>query len=293
MKKVISRIISAGLIFCMVGAMAGCSKSEETTKATTKATTTAGESQTDSQADSQAETTAAEKFTLQDGKLIMATNAYFQPYEYYEGDKIVGIDAEIAEAIAKKLGLELQIMDVEFDSIVAGVQSKKYDFGMAGMTVTEDRKESVNFSSTYATGIQAVIVKEDSPIKDVDALLAGDYKVGVQTGTTGDIYMSSSPDDGGVGEDRVVRYSKGGDAVLALAAGKIDAVVIDNEPAKSFVEANEGLKVMETPYAVEDYAMAINKENTVLLEKINAALKELTDDGTIPAIIEKYIPSKG
>ena len=164
---------------------------------------------------------------------------------------------------------------------------------MAGMTVTDDRKESVTFSSTSATGIQAVIVKEDSPIADVDALLAGDYKVGVQTGTTGDIYMSDKPEKGGVGEDRVVSYSKGGDAVLALAAGKIDAVVIDNEPAKSFVEANEGLKVMETPYAIEDYAMAVNKENTVLLEKINAALKELTDDGTIPAIIEKYIPSKG
>ena len=276
MKKVFSKIISAALVFCMVGAMAGCSKSNET-KATTKGETTKTE----------------EKFTIQEGKLIMATNAYFQPYEYYEGDKIIGIDAEIAEAIAKKLGLELQIMDVEFESIVAGVQSNKFDVGMAGMTVTEDRKQSVNFSSTYATGIQAVIVKEDSPIKDVDALLAGDYKVGVQTGTTGDIYMSYPASEGGVGEDRVVRYSKGGDAVLALNTGKIDAVVIDNEPAKSFVEANAGLKVMETPYAVEDYAMAVNKSNTVLLDKINAALKELTDDGTIPAIIEKYIPSKG
>lgn len=275
MKKVFSKIISAALVFCMVGAMAACSKSDET-KAT-KGETTKTE----------------EKYTVESGKLIMATNAYFPPYEFYEGDKIVGIDAEIAEAIAKKLGLELQIMDVEFESIVAGVQSNKFDFGMAGMTVTEDRKQSVNFSTTYATGIQAVIVKEDSPIKDVDALLAGDYKVGVQTGTTGDIYMSSTPEKGGVGEDRVVRYSKGGDAVLALSTGKIDAVVIDNEPAKSFVEANAGLKVMETPYAVEDYAMAINKENTVLLDKINVALKELTDDGTIPAIIEKYIPSKG
>ncbi|MBR2749791.1 MAG: transporter substrate-binding domain-containing protein [Clostridiales bacterium] len=277
MKKLLSKIVSVGLIFCMAGAMVGCSKSEETTKAESAADTTV----------------AAEKFTVQEGKLIMATNAFFQPYEYYQNEKIVGIDAEIAEAIAKKLGLELQIMDVEFDSIIAGVQNNKYDFGMAGMTVTDTRKKAVNFTTTYATGIQAIIVKEGSEIVDIDTLLGGDYKVGVQQGTTGDIYMSFDPADGGVGEARVVRYSKGPDAVLALSAGKVDAVVIDNEPAKSFVAANEGLKILETPFTVEDYAMCVNKDNTVLLDKLNAALKELTDDGTIAAIIEKYIPSKG
>ena len=175
--------------------------------------------------------------TIEAGKLIMATNAFFQPYEYHEGDAIVGIDPEIAKAVADKLGLELVIEDVEFDSIIAGVQAGKYDIGCAGMTVTEDRLKSVNFSTPYATGVQSVIVVEGSEITDVDKLLAGNYKVGVQTGTTGDIYMSGSPEDGGVGEDRVERFAKGNDAVIALQSGKIDAVVIDNEPAKAFVAA--------------------------------------------------------
>ena len=175
--------------------------------------------------------------TIEEGKLIMATNAFFQPYEYHEGDNIVGIDPEIAKAVADKLGLELVIEDVEFDSIIAGVQAGKYDIGCAGMTVTEDRLKSVNFSTPYATGVQSVIVVEGSEITDVDKLLDGDYKVGVQSGTTGDIYMSSSVEDGGVGEDRVERFAKGNDAVIALQSGKIDAVVIDNEPAKAFVAA--------------------------------------------------------
>ena len=226
--------------------------------------------------------------TVKSGTLTMATNAYFPPYEYYEGTDIVGIDAEIAAAIAEKLDLKLEIVDVEFDSIIAGVQSNKYDIGMAGMTVTDVRKKAVNFSSTYATGIQAVIVPEGSEITDVDTLLGGDYKVGVQQGTTGDIYMT---DD--VGEDRVVRFSKGNDAVLALSTGKVDAVVIDNEPAKSFVAANAGLVILPTAYVEEEYAMCINKDNKDLLEKINKALEELTADGTIDKIIEKYIPSNG
>ena len=231
---------------------------------------------------------AASLKTVESGKLIMATNAFFPPYEYYEGDKIVGIDVEIATAVAEKLGLELVIEDVEFDSIIAGVQSGKYDIGCAGMTITEDRLKSVNFSTPYATGIQSIIVTADSEITDIDVLLAGDYKVGVQSGTTGDIYMT---DD--IGEDRVERFTKGNDAVIALTSGKIDAVVIDNEPAKAFVAANEGLKILETPYTVEDYAMAINKDNVALKDAINQALKELTDDGTIAAIINKYIPAEG
>ena len=170
--------------------------------------------------------------TIEEGKLIMATNAFFPPYEYYEGDNIVGIDAEIAKAVADKLGLELVIEDVEFDSIIAGVQAGKYDIGCAGMTVTEDRLKSVNFSTPYSTGIQAIIVMEDSEITDLDKLLEGNYKVGVQSGTTGDIYMT---DD--IGEDRIERFAKGNDAVIALKSGKIDAVVIDNEPAKAFVKA--------------------------------------------------------
>ena len=169
--------------------------------------------------------------------LKMGTNAYFPPYEYYDGQTIVGIDAEIAKAIADKLGMELEIVDMSFDSIISAVNSGTVDFGMAGMTVKPDRLKEVDFSNSYAKGVQSVIVVEGSEITDVDKLLSGNYKVGVQTGTTGDIYMSSSPEDGGVGEDRIERFAKGNDAVIALQSGKIDAVVIDNEPAKAFVAA--------------------------------------------------------
>ena len=262
MKKNITKVLSLALIASMAFAFSACSGSDK------------------EDADS--------KLTVEDGKLIMATNAYFPPYEYYEGDEVVGIDAEIAQAVADKLDLELEIVDIEFDSIIAGVQSGKYDIGCAGMTVTEERLQSVNFSTPYATGIQSIIVAEGSEITDVDSLLAGDYTVGVQQGTTGDIYMT---DD--IGEDRIERFSKGNDAVLALTSGKIAAVVIDNEPAKAFSAANAGLKILDTPYTVEDYAMAINKDNVALKDAINQALKELTDDGTIAAIVNKYIPAEG
>ena len=232
--------------------------------------------------------------TVASGKLTMATNATFPPYEYHEGDKIVGIDAEIAKAIADKLGLELGlelvIEDVAFDSIIAGVQSGKYDIGCAGMTVTEDRLKSVNFTTSYATGIQSIIVKEGSPIKTIDDLVKGKYKVGVQSGTTGDIYMSDT--DGGVGENRIDRYNNGNDAVVALSSGKVDAVCIDNEPAKAYVAANPGLKILESPYTEEKYAIAVSKSNEALLAEINKALDELTKDGTIAKISEKYIPTK-
>ncbi|MBE7071570.1 MAG: amino acid ABC transporter substrate-binding protein [Clostridiales bacterium] len=248
--------------------------------------------QTEASADANVDSAAAFT-TVESGKLIMATNAFFPPYEYYEGEKIVGIDVEIATAVADKLGLELVIEDVEFDSIIAGVQSGKYDIGCAGMTVTEDRLKSVNFSTPYATGIQSIIVAADSEITDIDTLVNGDYKVGVQSGTTGDIYMSAPVEEGGVGEERIERFAKGNDAVIALTSGKISAVVIDNEPAKAFVAANTSLKILETPYTVEDYAMAINKDNVALKDAINQALKELTDDGTIAAIVNKYIPAEG
>ncbi|MCQ2531070.1 MAG: ABC transporter substrate-binding protein [Lachnospiraceae bacterium] len=218
------------------------------------------------------------------GKLVMATNAEFPPYEFKEGDNFAGIDVEIAGAIANKLGLELEIADVEFGSIIGGVQSGKFDMGMAGMTVTEERLQSVNFSTSYATGIQSIIVKDGSEIASPDDL-AG-HKIGVQADTTGDIYCS-----GDFGEENVTAYKTGADAVQALIAGKVDCVVIDNEPAKSYVAANadQNLKVLDTAYAEEQYAIAINKDNTALLDQINAALEELTADGTIPGIIAKYI----
>lgn len=221
-------------------------------------------------------------------KLVMATNASFPPYEYIEGGEIVGIDAEIAAKIAEKLGRELEIIDTEFGSIIGGVQTGKFDIGMAGMTVNEERLQSVNFSESYAIGVQSIIVKADSAYKTLDDLLDDTAaKIGVQQDTTGDIY---STDD--FGEDRVVRYKTGNDAVQALVSGKVSAVIIDNEPAKSYVAANEGLTIQDSPYTEENYAIAIAKDNTELLDQINAALDELTADGTIQGIIDKYIPAE-
>ena len=224
--------------------------------------------------------------------LTMATNASFPPYEYYDGETIVGIDAEIAAAICAKLGYELEIADMEFDSIIAAIGSGKADFGMAGMTVTEERAKSVNFSKSYATGIQAVIVKKDSPITQADDLFAegANYTIGVQLSTTGDLYATWDIEDEGLGT--ISRFPNGNDAVMALIGGKVDCVIIDNEPAKAYVAANEGLMVLETEYAVEDYAACIALDNEELLIKFNTALEELIADGTVQAIIEKYIPAQ-
>ena len=228
------------------------------------------------------ETTAASESNAAKETLVMATNAEFPPYEYHEGDAIVGIDAEIAQAIADKLGMELKIEDVAFDSIIPGVQAGKYDMGMAGMTVTDERLQSVNFSDSYAKGVQVVIVKEDSDIKSIDDVK--DKKIGVQTSTTGDIYAS---DD--YGEENVTKFDNGAVAVQALLSGKVDCVIIDNEPAKSYVAANKGLKILETAYVEEDYAICFNKKDTELQEKVNGALKELIADGTVQKIVDKYI----
>jgi polar amino acid transport system substrate-binding protein len=217
-----------------------------------------------------------------DKTLTMATNASFAPYEYVEGGKIVGIDAEIAQLIADKLGMKLDIQDMEFESIITAVKSGKADIGMAGMTVTDERKESVNFSTTYATGKQVIIVKDGSNIASPDDLK--DKKIGVQLSTTGDIYCT-----GDYGDDAIERFNKGADAVQALLQDKVDAVVIDNEPAKVYVQQNEGLKILETEYITEDYAICLAKDNDDLLQKINKALEELTASGDIQKVLDKYI----
>lgn len=218
--------------------------------------------------------------------LTMVTNAEFPPYEYKEGDKVVGIDADVAQAIADKLGMKLEIVDTKFDAIIPGVQSGKYDMGMAGMTVTPDREKSVAFSDSYATGIQSIIVKQGSDIKSVDDL-SEKTKIGVQLGTTGDIYAKED-----FGDEAVQEFDKGADAVQALLAGKIDCVIIDNEPAKSFVASNEGLEILSTSYAEEEYAICFKKDNTELQTKVNGALKELIADGTLQKIVNKYIKAE-
>ena len=274
MKKILA--LSLALLF-VLAAFAGCGGKTET----------AGSNGSDSAGKAE--------------KLVMATNASFPPYEFKEGEDFAGIDVEIAKEIAKKLNRELEIVDTEFGSIIGGVQSGKFDMGMAGMTVTEERKQSVNFSTTYATAVQSVIVKEDSEYtsfqdfyetaEDGSFTVKDGIIIGVQQDTTGDIYASDLPENSGFGEENIIRYKTGNDAVQALVAGKVTAVIIDNEPAKSYVASNEGLKILDGEYTQEEYAICVAKENTELLDQINAALAELTADGTIEQIVRKYIPA--
>ena len=214
-------------------------------------------------------------------KLVMATNAEFPPYEFYEGKEVVGIDADIAAAVAEEMGMELEIEDMAFDSIITAVTSGKADIGAAGMTVTEDRLENVDFTDTYATATQVIIVKDDSAIAGPDDLTG--KKIGVQLGTTGDIYADDIEDA------TVERYNKGFEAVQALQQGKIDAVIIDGEPAKEFVKEAEGLKILDEAFTEEEYAIAVKKGNDELKEKINDALANLKESGKLDEIVAKYI----
>ncbi|HAB00024.1 MAG TPA: ABC transporter substrate-binding protein [Ruminococcaceae bacterium] len=277
MKKILALLSALTLTF----AFASCGDSTANTSSTNDNKTGSSEvvvSEANSEESSE-ETTA--KTTL-----IMGTNATFPPYEYVEGDKIVGIDAEIAAKIAEKLGMTLEIQDIDFDAILGSVQTGKIDFGMAGMTVTEDRLKSVNFTTSYAKGVQVVIVKDGGKVTSLDDLAKDGILIGVQQNTTGDIYASED-----YGTDKVVQYKNGPDATAALVAGKIDAVIIDKEPAKSYVAANTGLSILDASYADEDYAICVAKDNDELLAKINTALEELIADGTVKTIVDKYIPA--
>ena len=235
----------------------------------------------------------AELTTVTEGKLTMSTNATFPPYEMLADDgSFEGIDVEVAGAIAEKLGLELQIDDMSFDAALLAVQgdSPKADIVMAGVTVTEDRQLVMNFSDSYATGIQVVIVKEGSDIKSIGDLEG--KKIGTQMGTTGYIYCSDTPENGGYGEENVIAYDSGITAVQALVNGQVDCVVIDNEPAQAYVKANAGLSILDTEFTNEDYAIGMNKGNACLLAAVNAAMAELKADGTFQKIVEKYIPAE-
>ena len=226
---------------------------------------------------------------VEEGKLHMSTNASFPPYEMTTDDGgFEGIDVEVAGVIAEKLGLELVVDDMGFDAALTAVQQGQSDIAMAGITVTEDRLEVMDFSDSYATGVQSVIVKEDSPIQTLDDLNNAEM-IGCQAATTGYIYASDTPENGGYGEDHVTAYENGSLAVMALINDQIDAVIIDNEPAKSYVEANEGLKILDTPWAEEEYAIGVAKGNTDLLNAINAVMDELKADGTFQSIVDKYI----
>ena len=219
--------------------------------------------------------------------ITAATNCAFPPYEYYEDGVEAGIDIDIVKAICEKLGYDLELVDTEFGSIIAGVAAGKYDIGFGAITITEERSQSAHFTVSYSTGIQSVIVKEDSGITSLDDLYADGIIIGVQQDTTGDIYAT---DD--FGEDHVARFNKGADAVLALTTGKISAVIIDNSPAETFVAQNEGLTILPTAYAEEAYGFLLSYDNEALYEAVNGALEELLADGTVQAIIDKYITAE-
>ena len=277
MKKALSLMTAAALVLSL--AACGSTASSET------ASSDAASSEAAS-SEAASETETAELSTVEPGKLIMSTNAAFPPYEMTtDSGEFEGIDIETAQAIADKLGLELQIDDMDFDAALLAVQQGKSDMVMAGVTVTDERQNVMDFTDSYATGIQSIIVKEDSDIASVDDL-AG-KKIGTQRGTTGYLYCS---DD--FGDENVVAYDDGLTAVQMLNNGQVDCVVIDNAPAKEFVAANPGLKLLDTAYVEEDYAIGVGKGNTELKDAINTALEELKTDGTLQAIVDKYITAE-
>lgn len=292
MKKFFAMALSCALYLSM---LAGCGDSAASSAASAAETATAAPTEAATETSVKDEAPAAEAgsttetgdfTTVEAGKLHMATNAAFPPYEMVADDgSFEGIDVEIAGKIAEKLGLELVVDDMDFGSVITSVQSGKSDIAMAGLTVTEDRKQNVDFSDTYATGVQVVIVPEDSDIKTIDDLQG--KLIGCQESTTGYIYCS---DD--YGEDMVTAFPNGANAVQALLSGKVDAVVIDSQPAQEFVAQNKGLKILDTEYVTEDYAIGISKDNTALRDAVNNALKELIDDGTVQSILDKYIKAE-
>lgn len=275
MKKLIALILA----LVMVMALAACAPSNNSSAGgSTESTPAAGDND------------AQKLKTVEDGKLVMSTNAAFPPYEMTtDNGGFEGIDVEIATAIAKKLGLELEILDMDFDAALLAVNEGKSDIVMAGVTVNEDRQMVMDFTNSYATGEQVVIVKEGS---DVTMDNLGEKMIGAQRGTTGYIYASDTPDNGGYGEDHVIAYDNGATAVQCLINGQVDCVIIDNAPAKEFVKANPGLTILEGTWVTENYAIGCDKGNTALVDAINDVLADLIADGTVQKIVDKYITAE-
>ena len=286
MKKALSLMTAAALVLSLAACGSTASSAASSEAASPEAASSDATSSEAASSEAASETETAELSTVEPGKLIMSTNAAFPPYEMTtDSGEFEGIDIETAQAIADKLGLELQIDDMDFDAALLAVQQGKSDMVMAGVTVTDERQNVMDFTDSYATGIQSIIVKEDSDIASVDDL-AG-KKIGTQRGTTGYLYCS---DD--FGDENVVAYDDGLTAVQMLNNGQVDCVVIDNAPAKEFIAANPGLKLLDTAYVEEDYAIGVGKGNTELKDAINTALEELKADGTLQAIVDKYITAE-
>lgn len=286
MKKALSLMTAAALVLSLTACGSTASSAASSEAASPEAASSDAASSEAASSEAASETETAELSTVEPGKLIMSTNAAFPPYEMTtDSGEFEGIDIETAQAIADKLGLELQIDDMDFDAALLAVQQGKSDMVMAGVTVTDERQNVMDFTDSYATGIQSIIVKEDSDIASVDDL-AG-KKIGTQRGTTGYLYCS---DD--FGDENIVAYDDGLTAVQMLNNGQVDCVVIDNAPAKEFVAANPGLKLLDTAYVEESYAIGVGKGNTELKDAINTALEELKADGTLQAIVDKYITAE-
>ena len=281
MKKILALVLA----LCMVFALAACGEAASDPTDAPESEAPVSEAPESEAPASEAPEGDGTFTTIVEGRLTMSTNAQFPPYEMTTDDGgFEGIDVEIATAIAEKLGLELDILDMDFDSALLAVQQGKSDIVMAGVTVNEDRQLVMDFTDSYATGVQVIIVKEGS---DVTIDNMGEGLIGTQRGTTGNIYCT---DD--YGEEHVMAYDDGFTAVQALVNGQVDCVVIDNAPAQEFVKNNAGLTILDTEYANEDYAIGLNKGNTALLDAINTALNELISDGTVQTIIDKYIPAE-
>ncbi len=297
-KKLLSLLLAVGMCAVLLTACGGNSNAQGSgapasdASASADASTSADSSAAgDAAASQEGGADSAELNLVEDGKLIMSTNAQFPPYEMVAGDgSFEGIDVEVAQAIAEKLNLELVIDDMDFDAALLAVQNGKSDIVMAGVTVDEDRLAVMDFTTSYANGVQVVVVPEDSEIASIDDLEG--KQIGCQRGTTGYIFCSDTPENGGYGEENVTAYDDGATAVQALLNGQVDAVVIDNAPAQEYVNANPGLKILDTEFANEDYAIGVAKGNTALLDAINGALEELIADGTVQSIIDKYIPAE-
>ena len=286
MKKALSLMTAAALVLSLAACGSTASSAASSEAASPEAASSDAASSEAASSEAASETETAELSTVEPGKLIMSTNAAFPPYEMTtDSGEFEGIDIETAQAIADKLGLELQIDDMDFDAALLAVQQGKADMVMAGVTVTDERQNVMDFTDSYATGIQSIIVKDDSDIASVDDL-AG-KKIGTQRGTTGYLYCS---DD--FGDENVVAYDNGLTAVQMLNNGQVDCVVIDNAPAKEFIAANPGLKLLDTAYVEESYAIGVGKGNTELKDAINTALEELKADGTLQAIVDKYITAE-
>lgn len=281
MKKLLTILMAAAMLLSVCALTACGGASEEPAETEEAAETEVAETEETAET----ETASTGDFTtVEAGKLHMSTNAAFPPYEMTADDgSFVGIDVEVATAIAEKLGLELVVDDMDFDAALTAAQQNKSDMVMAGVTVTDERLAVMDFSDSYATGVQVVIVPEGSDIT-LDNL--GDQQIGTQRGTTGNIYCT---DD--YGEEHVVAYDNGITAVQALQNGQVDCVVIDSAPAQALVEANPGLTILDTEYITENYAIGFPK-NSDLLPAVNEALAELIEDGTVQSIVDKYISAE-